>query len=171
MPNLADAAVKLNPPVLQPPLKRLLYTVCRGAPWDRAHYQHTAWGWTQCCRFDRWWPVGCARLFCVFRCRVLACLPKPARHERSVNDAVELRIKSSGTGGGVSTWLRRWWECRWSYGWMLLPATKSELRSFPGSWITLIGDTPMHHESLKVHGEYVEKLVDVNRPDVQYAFW
>ena len=29
----------------------------------------------------------------------------------------------------------------------------------------------MHHESLKVHSDYVEKLVDVNRPDAQYTFY
>lgn len=28
----------------------------------------------------------------------------------------------------------------------------------------------MHHESLKAHSEYVEKLGDVNRPDSQYTF-
>lgn len=28
----------------------------------------------------------------------------------------------------------------------------------------------MHHESLKVHSDYVEKLVDVNRPDSQSTF-
>ena len=56
------------------------------------------------------------------------------------------------------------------HGGMLLPATRSGLGSFPSSLITLIGDAPMHHESLKAHSEYVEKLGDVNRPDSQYTF-
>lgn len=56
-------------------------------------------------------------------------------------------------------------------GGVLLPATRSGLGFFSSSLITLIGDAPMHHESLKVHSDYVEKLVDVNRPDAQYTFY
>ena len=138
---------------------------------DRAHYQHTAWRWTQCCRIDRRWLVGCVWWFCVFRSRVLAYQPK--KHGR-MSRRWRRRVEDQGllapvVGVRVRGW-GRWWECRWPPWGVLLPATRSGLGSFPSSWIILIGDAPMHHESLKVHSEYVEKLVDVNRSDVQYIF-
>ena len=66
--------------------------------------------------------------------------------------------RSSGTGGVASAWLRALMRVHMVLLGVLLPATKSGLGSFPSSWITLIGETPMHHESLKAYSEYVEKL-------------
>ena len=91
---------------------------CREAPWDRAHYQHRVWRWTQCCRFDWWWPVSYARWFYVSRCRVLAYPPtnntsRGCRRWPRGNEGQDLLVPVVLLALGRGQWWWCWLRGRW----------------------------------------------------------